>query len=303
MQEVAPGITMVDTLLGGWTGVTAAYLVDGAAPALIDPGARTSAPAVRAALAQHGMGPGDLAWIVLTHVHLDHCGSTGILAAAFPRATVVVHERGARHLAEPGRLVAGSAAVYGHRWSLYGGLDRTPAARIRAVHDGERVDLGDGRALRMLATPGHARHHASWLDEATGTLLAGDALGVRMPGAGLYPALPPPDADPDAGDSSLARLEAVGPATLCLAHFGPVPDPRAEIAEARRQLALMADLARRHPERGALAEAVERALPLAATVGDEEALRRWGALGWAAASVDGVAVWADREREGDTARQ
>ena len=81
---------------------------------------------------------------MLTHIHLDHCGATGILAAAFPRATVVVHRRGARHLAEPARLVAGTAAVHGARWSLYGGLDRTPAERITAAEDGHRVDLGEG---------------------------------------------------------------------------------------------------------------------------------------------------------------
>ena len=181
MHEVAPGITMIDTLLAGWPGVTAAYLVEGHRPAIVDPGARTSAPALRAALDARGLGPRDLAWIVLTHVHLDHCGSTGILAQAFPRARVVVHERGARHLAEPGRLVAGSAAVYGRRWSLYGLLDRTPEERIVAAADGHRVDVGAGRSLVMLATPGHARHHMSVLDEATGTVMAGDAVGVRMP--------------------------------------------------------------------------------------------------------------------------
>lgn len=303
MQEVAPGIAMIDTVLGGWPGVGAAYLVDGAAPALVDPGARTSAPVVRRALEDRGMGPDDLAWIVLTHVHLDHCGATGIMARAFPRARVVVHERGARHLADPSRLVAGSAAVYGHRWSLYGGLDRTDAARIVAVADGHRVDLGDGRALVMLATPGHARHHMCVLDEAGGAVLAGDAVGVRMPGAGLYPALPPPEIDPVAGDASLARLADLAPTALCLGHFGPVPDPAADIDLARRQLALAAEAGRRHRERGALARAIEGAIPIAPSVGDAAALARWRALGWAEASVEGVGAWADREREAGSARQ
>ena len=101
MEEIAPGVRMIDTLLAGWTGVTAAYLVTGDDPALVDTGARTSAQAVRDALAAAGIGRDDLRWIVLTHVHLDHCGATGILAHAYPRARVVVHVRGARHLAEP----------------------------------------------------------------------------------------------------------------------------------------------------------------------------------------------------------
>ncbi len=148
MHEVAPGIHLIDTLLGGRPGVMSAYLVTGDRPALVDPGARTCAPVVREALAAAGLGPSDLAWIVPTHVHLDHCGATGILAAAFPDATVVVGRRGARHLAEPGRLLAGSAPVYGSRWSIYGGLDPTPPERIQAAEHGHRIEVGPGRSSR-----------------------------------------------------------------------------------------------------------------------------------------------------------
>jgi glyoxylase-like metal-dependent hydrolase (beta-lactamase superfamily II) len=293
VQEIAPGIALVDTLLGGVPGVTATYLATGPRPALIDAGARTSAATVRAALAAAGIGPDDLRWIVLTHVHLDHCGATGILAAAFPRATVVVHRRGARHLVEPGRLVAASAEVYGASWSLYGGLDRTPAERVIAVEDGHRVDLGGGRRLTMIETLGHARHHMSVHDESTGTVLAGDALGVRFAGSGLYPALPPPDIDLDAGDASLARLAALRPAGICVTHFGPVDEPMAAIALAREQLALMRAAARAAPGPEGLAAEIERRLPLAAAVAEPRALDLWRRLGWAAANVPGLALWAE----------
>lgn len=283
-------MTTIDTRLGGWEGVMAAHLVAGPAPALIDPGARTCAPVVRAALAALGLGPRDLRWIVLTHVHLDHCGATGILARAFPEATVVVHRRGARHLVDPLRLVAGTAAVHGARWSLYGGLDRTPVDRIAAVGDGHRVDLGDG-ALLMVETPGHARHHMSVLDERTGTLFAGDAAGVRLAGAGLYPALPPPDIDPAAGDASLERLERLAPARMHLAHCGPVEDAAGDLALAREQLAVVAAAGRAAGPGPGLEGAIERALPLAATVGDGAAVALWRALGWAESSVAGVRGW------------
>jgi glyoxylase-like metal-dependent hydrolase (beta-lactamase superfamily II) len=288
---------MIDTLLAGWTGVTAAYLVVGEAPALVDTGARTSAQAVRDALADAGLGPDDLRWIVLTHVHLDHCGATGILAHAYPRARVVVHVRGARHLAEPGRLVAGTAAVHGERWSLYGGLDATPADRIDAADDGHVVDLGGGRRLRMIATPGHARHHMAVLDEATGTVLAGDAVGLRFRGAGAYPALPPPEVDLPAGRASLDRLDEMRPAVLCPAHFGPVPDPAAAIDDARRQLALAAEAARAAPGRDALAARLEELLPLGPTLGDPAAAALLGRLGWAPQTVDGLWGWSVRQRE------
>jgi glyoxylase-like metal-dependent hydrolase (beta-lactamase superfamily II) len=276
-------------------GVTAVHLVTGARPALVDAGARTSVPAVIAALARAGLGPDDLAAIVLTHVHLDHCGATGALAAAFPRAEVVVHRRGARHLAEPERLVAASAAVYGARAPLYGGLDPTPPERIAAAEDDHVVDLGGGRRLRMLDTPGHARHHMAVLDEATGTVLAGDAVGVRFPGSGLYPALPPPDVDPAAGDRSLARLAEIAPERLQLAHFGSAGDPAEALALARRQLALMAEAGRAGPERAAIAAAVERLLPLGPAVGEAAAQARWERLGWASANIDGLGVWAEAE--------
>ena len=296
MEEIAPGVRMIDTLLAGWTGVTAAYLVTGDDPALVDTGARTSAQAVRDALAAAGIGRDDLRWIVLTHVHLDHCGATGILAHAYPRARVVVHVRGARHLAEPGRLVAGTAAVHGARWSLYGGLDPTPADRIDAADDGHVLELGGGRRLRMVATPGHARHHMAVLDEASGAVMAGDALGLRFRGAGPYPALPPPEIDPPAGLASLDRVEALRPTALCPAHFGPVPEPGEAIADARRQLALAAEAARAAPDPGALAAGLERAIPMAASLGDPGAVALLERLGWAPQTVDGLWAWSRRER-------
>jgi glyoxylase-like metal-dependent hydrolase (beta-lactamase superfamily II) len=297
VHEIAPGIAMVDTLLGGMEGVTAVYLVSGDEPALVDTGARTSAQSVREALAAAGIGADDLAWIVLTHVHLDHCGATGILAGAFPRARVVVHRRGGRHLSEPGRLVAGSAAVYGAHWSLYGGLDATPADRITAAEDGHRVPIGPGRDLVMHETLGHARHHMSVLDEATGTVLAGDAVGVRFPGGGLYPALPPPDVDLGAGDRSLALLAALAPTRLCLAHFGPVPDPQQELALAREQLSRAGEATRAAVAGGGgtarIAAELDRLLPLEPAVRDPAVVARWRQLGWAEANVDGLAGWAD----------
>ena len=298
MEEIAPGVRMIDTLLAGWTGVTAAYLVMGEAPALVDTGARTSAQSVRDALAAHGVGRDDLRWIVLTHVHLDHCGATGILARAHPRARVVVHVRGARHLVEPGRLVAGTAAVHGPRWSLYGGLDPTPADRIDTAEDGQVLDLGGGGPLRMVATPRHARPHMAGVRGATGPGMARDAPGLRFRGAGAYPALPPPEIDPPAGQASLDRLEALRPAVVCPAHFGPVPDPAEAIADARRQLALAAEAARAAPDRDALAGDLERAVPMAASIGDPDAVALLERLGWAPQTVDGLWAWRLRERRG-----
>jgi glyoxylase-like metal-dependent hydrolase (beta-lactamase superfamily II) len=289
---------MLDTRLGGLPGITAAYLVDGPSPALVETGARTSAPVLIAALAAAGIGPDDLAWIVLTHVHLDHCGGTGLAARAFPRARIVVHRRGARHLVAPERLVAASALVYGERAPIYGGLDPVAEERVLAVEDGHRVPLGGGRELVMVEALGHARHHMAVLDEATGSLLAGDALGVAFQGSGLYPAVPPPDFDLAATRTTLARLAALRPERVCLAHFGPVPDPQAAIALSERQQTIAAEAAlsgwRREPTRDAVARAMYEAVPLEPAVADEAAIGRWRSLAWAEANVDGLVVWAER---------
>jgi glyoxylase-like metal-dependent hydrolase (beta-lactamase superfamily II) len=289
---------MLDTRLGGLPGITAAFLADGASPALVETGARTSAPALLEALAAAGVGADDLAWIVLTHVHLDHCGGTGLVARAFPRARVVVHRRGARHLVDPERLVAASAAVYGAHAGLYGGLDPTPEERVVAVGDGHRVPLGGGRDLVMVEAPGHARHHMAVLHEPSGSVLAGDALGVAFPGSGLHPAVPPPDFDLEAARATLRRLAELRPQRLCLAHFGPVADPLAAIALSERQQTIVAEAAlaawRREPTREAVAAAVAEALPLEATVREGPGLARWRSLAWAEANVDGLAVWAER---------
>lgn len=293
MVDFAPGITIVDTLLGGREGITSSYLVAGERLALVDPGAQTSAGTVLDALGGMGVGPEDLDAIVLTHIHLDHCGGTGDLAQAFPRARVYVHERGARHLAEPDRLVNASHAVYGDMAPLYGGLAPTPADRITVAPDGFELDLG-GRVLRFLATPGHARHHMSILETVDGTIMAGDALGVEFRRGGLYPSTPPSDVDVAAGRASIARLAGLGASTVGIAHFA-APSPEDPFAVADELWARTGDAARRgYREAGpeGTAQAVEAEAWIDSAVPDPESRALWEWLGWARDNLDGLAAWA-----------
>lgn len=296
-MEVASGITMFDTLLGGWEGITGAYLVSGTRPALVETGAQTSVPVVFDALEAMSLGPEDLAWIVVTHVHLDHCGGVGDLALAFPRATVVVHQRGAPHLAEPARLVAASAAVYAEHAPLYGGLTPVAEDRIMAVEDGATIGLGGARQLVMIEAPGHARHQMAILDEATGTVMAADALGGRLADGGLYPAIPPPEFDLDQSLHTLRRLAELAPETLLLGHFGAVAEPQEAIALAMSQQSIVAEAAWDAWRSGgteAVAAAVSRVLPLAQTVQSPRAIELWERLGWAPNNAAGLARWAER---------
>ena len=193
--DLAPGVIEIDTLLGGWQKITAGYLLQAQRPVLVETGSQSSIKVVLASLAELGVGAKDLASVVVTHIHLDHAGGVGDIARAFPEAKVYVHANGARHLVDPSRLVRSAALVYGPLLdTLFGRLDATPAERVHVLGDGEEIDLGGGRLLRAIDSPGHAKHHLGLMDSATGLLFAGDAVGVRLPEGGvLRPATPPPD--------------------------------------------------------------------------------------------------------------
>ncbi|MBO0730026.1 MAG: MBL fold metallo-hydrolase [Acidimicrobiaceae bacterium] len=245
---LAPGVWEIDTLLGGWEQVTAGYLIEGEAPVLIETGSQSSVATLLAALEEHGVAAPDLAGIALTHIHLDHAGGVGDVARAFPSATVYVHERGARHLADPSRLVASAATVYGDLLdSLYGRLDATPAERIHVLQDGETITVGPGRTLTTVDSPGHAKHHLALHDSDSGILFAGDAVGVRLPGVGVIrPAAPPADFDLEQAVTSLHKFRDRLPAEVALAHYGLLPDPIGMLEEAEdilRQWAAVAEAA------------------------------------------------------------
>jgi glyoxylase-like metal-dependent hydrolase (beta-lactamase superfamily II) len=242
---IAPRIRQIDTLLGGQDCLTAGFLVEGPRPALVETGARTSTETVRTRLHELGMGPDDLAWIILTHVHLDHAGAVGDLAADFPSATVVVHQKGAPHLADPTRLVDSAGRVYGELLdSLYGRMLPVDPARILATGDGARIDLGNGHRLTLVESPGHAKHHQAVLDESSGTLLVGDSVGVLIPGApALRPAVPPPDFDLELSVDSLHRYAELRPERVVLTHYGPLPDAAKGLTEAEEALHRWVELA------------------------------------------------------------
>jgi glyoxylase-like metal-dependent hydrolase (beta-lactamase superfamily II) len=242
---IGPGVWEIDTLLGGWTKVTAGYLIEGPAPVLVETGSQTSVPAMLAALEEHGVSPGELAGIAVTHIHLDHAGGVGDMARAFPQAQVYVHEKGARHLVDPDRLVASASRVYGDLLdSLYGRLEPTPAERIHVLADGEPIVVGPGRTLTTVDSPGHAKHHLALHDSGSGLLFVGDAVGVRLPdSAVLRPATPPADFDLDQAITSLRKFRARTPSGVALAHYGLVPNPMETLEEAEAVLRRWAEVA------------------------------------------------------------
>jgi glyoxylase-like metal-dependent hydrolase (beta-lactamase superfamily II) len=197
-------------------------------------------------LGELGVSPGELAGVAVTHIHLDHAGGVGDVASAFPDATVYVHEKGARHLADPTRLVDSAAMIYGPLLdSLYGRLAPTPADRLHVLDDGEEVDIGDGRTLTTVDSPGHAKHHLALHDSSTGILFVGDAVGVRLPDAGvLRPSTPPPDFDLERTIDSIERIRGRARSVLLFAHFGPIDEVDAVCDLAIRRVRDWADVVR-----------------------------------------------------------
>jgi glyoxylase-like metal-dependent hydrolase (beta-lactamase superfamily II) len=224
VTPVADDITMIDTGMARQRELNAVYLIAAGEPVLIETGPGADGPLVHRVLDELGIGPDDLAHVVVTHIHIDHAGGAGPILDRFPRAMLWVHEVGAPHLVDPTRLVASTARTYGpeRMRSFYGETLPVASERIRAVSGGDRIGLGD-RSLEVLHTPGHASHHVSLLDDASGAMFTGESIGSHLPWADCYrPALPPPDVDVEQALASIERMSATAPRLLLTSHYGPV---------------------------------------------------------------------------------
>ncbi len=199
-------------------------------PALFDCGPTSCLGRLEQGLRERGVGLADLRNLLLSHIHLDHAGAAGVLVRKHPGLQVYVSEIGAPHLVDPSRLEASARRLYGDTFdSLWGELAPVPEDNVHVV--GDRV-LG----LDCFPTPGHARHHVSYLDH-DGTLYAGDAAGVRIPpDPVVLPPTPPPDFDLETWELTLDEIERRAPERLALVHFGVVTDVGRHLDELRERL-------------------------------------------------------------------
>ena len=243
-------MTLTDTTidvrhLGRVTSVASQLLATDAGPVLLDTGPGSTLSTLKAELARLGVAVADLHAILLSHIHFDHAGATGLLVEENPELTVYVHELGAKHLIDPAKLVASATSIFGDNMDrLWGRFLPVPAAQIRALHGGETIQLG-GRRFEVLHTPGHAVHHVSYFDVADRTAYIGDTGGLRLPVLPVtLPVTPPPDFNLEAWLASLDRIEAWAPRRLFSTHFGFDDDPITHFADLRRGLRDWAETAR-----------------------------------------------------------
>ena len=235
-MTVAP----IDVVHLGLRGAISAYWIDGPEPAIVDPGPSTSLGGLEDGLAELGVGLSDIRHVLLTHVHLDHAGGTGHLVSRFPHLQVHVHADGAPHMADPERLVASTRRTFGEAHDrLWGDVVPVPAERIRVWEPAGRLPVP---GVRVFATPGHISHHVSYLAEADGTFVAGDALGVILaPGAPTFPPTPPPSVDVPAWLETLDSLESVDPDAFGVSHFGIHDNFEGRLSEMRKRLSALRD--------------------------------------------------------------
>ncbi|MBS0356890.1 MAG: MBL fold metallo-hydrolase [Proteobacteria bacterium] len=275
------GIYAVDS---GYTGpdVAAIHLIEeGGRAALVDTGNNESLHQVLAALAETGLTPEAVDYVLLTHIHLDHAGGAGAFMQAFPNARLVVHPRGARHMIEPSKLFAGVSAVYGPERAkeLYGELVPVPAERIIEATERLEIDLA-GRKIRVFDTPGHARHHVCYFDTASRAFFTGDTFGLSyrtldVDGRpSIFPTTTPVQFEPDAMHASVARMEAEQPTAMYLTHYAQVQDVPRLAADLHRLIDAHVAIAERHAAAGTGRKAAIEA-DIWALVGEEAQRQGW----------------------------
>jgi glyoxylase-like metal-dependent hydrolase (beta-lactamase superfamily II) len=247
MITLSSGLSYFDLNFMDLPRIIATGVIHGAGGvALVDPGPASTLPRLRSALAGAGLSLNDVTSILLTHIHLDHAGATGTLVRERPRIRVYVHEKGAAHMANPEKLLASATRLYGDAMDrLWGEVLPVPPAAMDVLQGGERIAVGT-RTFHVEYTPGHASHHVSFFDQASGVAFVGDTGGVRlMHGGFVMPPTPPPDVDLEAWHHSLDLIDRWRPETLFLTHFGPSSPVGHHLSSLRDHITLTSNLAKR----------------------------------------------------------
>ncbi|HZR34605.1 MAG TPA: MBL fold metallo-hydrolase [Nevskia sp.] len=310
VTDYSHGISCIDTEQVR-PGLACCYLLrSGDRYAFVECGTSHSVPGLLRVLEHRGIAPEQVAYVMPTHVHLDHAGGAGLLMSRLPQAQLVMHPRGARHMIDPSKLIEGASAVYGPAAvaSMYGEILPVPESRVIVADDNFKLDFG-GRQLLFLDAPGHARHHYAIWDAESRGIFSGDVFGLSYretdgpQGPFLFPTTTPVQFEPEAWQRTLDRFLALDPAWVYLTHYGRVGDVGRLARVLRRGIAHYERLARHHAD----APHRHRKLKEALTLHTLEELRAMGApLSEAQArellafdmelNTQGLEVWLDRQK-------
>lgn len=255
ITELNDGIFAVDTEYLRPLQDASHLIVEGGRAAFVDTGTNNSVPLLLDALAQQGLDAAAVDYVFLTHVHLDHAGGAGLLMQKLPRARCVLHPRGAPHMVDPARLVAGTIGVYGAERTreMYGDIVPIDEARVVVAGDEDRFDL-NGRKLQALHTEGHARHHYVLVDPASRGVFTGDSFGISYRecdtenGEFIYPTTTPAGFDPDQAHQAVDRIMACKPENLYLTHYSRVRELDRLAADMHAGIDAFVEIALRHKD-------------------------------------------------------
>ncbi|MBI5921548.1 MAG: MBL fold metallo-hydrolase [Betaproteobacteria bacterium] len=258
VTDYGEGIFAIDSGFGRPLLDAVHLIVEGERAALIDTATNSCAPRLMEVLGTLGLHPEQIDYIILTHIHLDHAGAAGKLMQLLPQAKLVVHPRGARHMIDPGKLLAGTIAVYGSAATqrMYGELLPVPRERIIEAQHEQTISL-NGRELLLLDTPGHARHHIGIRDARTGHIFSGDTFGMcyreldRDGRRFVFPTTTPVQFDPPALHRSITMLTEYRPAAIYVTHFSQVTEVPRLAADLHRLIDAHAELGMRERNSGA----------------------------------------------------
>ncbi|UCD08378.1 MAG: MBL fold metallo-hydrolase [Dehalococcoidales bacterium] len=246
ISNVAENIYMIDNRLFSIPKWGSVYLLDETEKAIVESGPTTSVDAVLEGLAQLGREPEDISYLIVTHIHLDHAGGAGSLMKLLPNARLVVHHRGARHMVDPSRLVAGAVSARGKDVSeMHGEVIPVDNDRLLPVSEGDFLTLSHSQILTFLDTPGHAPHELCIHETRNDGVFTGDALALYIPDYDIVlPYHPPPQFNLKMCLETLDRLEYLSPDKIYYSHFGVSDNTRENIARARKMLLEWDDIVR-----------------------------------------------------------
>ncbi len=247
--HLEPDISLIDLALPweAFDALLGVYVIHGEKIALIDPGPVSTNNNLIKGLAELKIDPSKIEYILATHIHLDHTGGLGSLLKLMPKARIIVHEKGLRHLIDPSRLWQSSRQTLDYMAENYGSPEPIPQDKIMAAADGMVIDLGTAK-IEVFATPGHASHHLSFFDSKNGRLFAGEAAGMAISELGIcLPSSPPPFNFKQAIES-VDKMLALRPHTLYYAHFGSFPDAVRRLQEYRGILVLYGRIVAGHQD-------------------------------------------------------
>ncbi len=268
-KQIGENLFLIDLETGGFKNLIASYVLKAAYAIIIETGPTSSIVTLLEGLREIGVKKEDVAYVALSHVHLDHGGGVGALLKSLPNAKVIVHTRGAPHLLNPEKLWLQSKKLLGHVAEVYGKPEPVPENRVIAAAEGMTFDAGNNVRLKVVETLGHAAHNLSYLELLSNGVFTGDAAGIYLPEFDVVIPTTPPPFRLGIALASLNKLVSLNPAFLYYSHFGKAGDAVQRLSTYAMQLELWATIATEGVKKGQSKEAIRKRI-----MAEDPAMRR-----------------------------